>query len=232
MMGTIKAVFFDLDHTLWDFEANSRQTISELYHRYGLETKGVVNVSDFIRVYERINHDMWEAYSKGMIAKEHLRKGRFAHTLDHFGIHDDELAECLAEYYVMESPVKTHLFPFVHEILGYLSDRVPMALITNGFHEVQRVKVRESRLDHYFDHVLISEQIGFKKPHQAIFLHAASLCAVPVDQCLMVGDNLDTDIAGALDAGMQACLFDPNGIHEPNARYSKVACLSELQGFL
>ncbi len=92
-MKNIRAVLFDLDHTLWDFRANSRETIADLYQRHHLEASGVPSLDEFILVYERINHDMWNAYSLGTIGKEVLRKGRFANTLERFSIHDDALAE-------------------------------------------------------------------------------------------------------------------------------------------
>ncbi|MFM8949308.1 MAG: HAD family hydrolase, partial [Bacteroidota bacterium] len=99
-MKNIRAVLFDLDHTLWDFRANSRETIADLYQRHQLQPLGVLSLDEFISVYERINHDMWNAYSTGQIGKEFLRKGRFANTLERFSIHDDALAESLAADYV------------------------------------------------------------------------------------------------------------------------------------
>ncbi|MFM2189836.1 MAG: hypothetical protein RL491_222 [Bacteroidota bacterium] len=227
-MKNIRAVLFDLDHTLWDFRANSRETIGDLYQRHQLGASGVPSLDEFISVYERINHDMWNAYSLGEIGKEVLRKGRFANTLEKFSIHDDALAETLATDYVKESPLKKNLFPFVHESLTHLKGRYSLLMITNGFTEVQHVKVANSGLKPYFDHVIVSEQTGFKKPHKAIFDYAASLASTPADRCLMVGDNLETDIHGALAAGMQACLFDPYKEHQVAGAHSTINCLSEL----
>ncbi|MFM7768054.1 MAG: YjjG family noncanonical pyrimidine nucleotidase [Bacteroidota bacterium] len=227
-MKNIRAVLFDLDHTLWDFRANSRETIADLYHRHQLQALGVLSLDEFISVYERINHDMWNAYSTGQIGKEFLRKGRFANTLERFSIHDDALAESLATDYVKESPLKKNLFPFVHETLSHLQGRYSLLMITNGFTEVQHVKVANSGLKPYFDHVIVSEQTGFKKPHKAIFDYAASLASTTSDKCLMVGDNLEADIDGALAAGMQACLFDPYKEHHLKDTHSTINCLSEL----
>ncbi len=231
-MKHIKAVLFDLDHTLWDFEANSRQTIAELFDRNRIGLLYGVEFPEFISVYERINHSMWAAYSIGELSKSSLRKGRFSMTLDHFGIHDEKLAECLAEDYVQESPRKTNLFPFVHESLTYLKQKYKLGLITNGFAEVQMVKIRQSNLSGYFDPVVISEQVGFKKPDPTIFQHAASLCGIHASSCLMIGDNLDTDIKGALDAGMYALHFDPYSIHGLNDSFGTIRCLSDLKTLL
>jgi len=231
-MNQIKAVFFDLDHTLWDFKTNSRETIADLYLRYELSNMGIGNLDAFLSVYENINHEMWQAYGQGKIGKEHLRKGRFANTLMHFQITDDLLADSMATDYVQESPRKMNLFPFVHETLSYLSGKYSLALITNGFTEVQHVKIAHCGLRDYFNHVLISEQIGFKKPHPAIFTHAASLSSAMPDQCLMVGDNLDADIKGALDAGMKACLYDPESPPRLDGDYPIINCLSRLMSML
>lgn len=231
-MNNIRAVLFDLDHTLWDFRANSRETIGDLFQLHQLEAYGVPSLDEFITVYERINHDMWNAYSLGQIGKEVLRKGRFANTLERFSINDDVLAEALASDYVRESPLKKNLFPFVHETLSHLQGKYRLLMITNGFTEVQHVKVANSGLKPYFDHVIVSEQTGFKKPHRAIFDHAASLASSSSDTCLMVGDNLETDIHGALNAGMQACLFDPYKEHQACGSHTSINCLSELMGRL
>jgi len=227
-MKNIRAVLFDLDHTLWDFRANSRETIADLYQRHHLEASGVPSLDEFILVYERINHDMWNAYSLGTIGKEVLRKGRFANTLERFSSNDDALAEALASDYVRESPLKKNLFPFVHEMLSHLQGRYGLLMITNGFTEVQHVKIANSGLKPYFDHIIVSEQTGFKKPHKAIFDYAASLASTTADRCLMVGDNLETDIQGALAAGMQACLFDPYKEHHLAGGHTSINCLSEL----
>jgi putative hydrolase of the HAD superfamily len=153
-------------------------------------------------------------------------------TLEHFGIADAKLDEDLAEGYVMESPRKTHLFPHTHETLSHLKSKYRVGLITNGFSEVQQIKIRQSNLEAYFDHVIISEQVGFKKPDPIIFQHAAGLCKAHVSACLMIGDNLDTDIKGALDAGMDALLFDPLSRHPTRPEYGNIQCLSELQTLL
>lgn len=228
-MSQIKAVFFDLDHTLWDFTTNSRETIGDLYRRHELNSLGIPDVEVFLSVYENINHEMWQAYAQGKIGKELLRKGRFANTFNHFQINDDHLAETLASDYVHESPLKTHLFPYVHETLSYLGSKYGLSLITNGFTEVQHVKIANCGLRDYFTHVLVSEQIGFKKPHPAIFHHAAALSRVLPEDCVMVGDNLEADVLGAIEAGMQACLFDPHDLHPAAKGYLKIGCLSELK---
>ncbi|MFM7080065.1 MAG: YjjG family noncanonical pyrimidine nucleotidase [Bacteroidota bacterium] len=228
-MKNIKAVFFDLDHTLWDFESNSRQTIGELVERHGIQDRYGIGFSDFMSIYERINHSMWSAYSLGQISKDRLRSGRFALTLEHFGVADGKLAEDLSSDYVRESPLKTNLFPYVHEILAYLRPKYKLGLITNGFVEVQQIKIRQSKLEGYFDEVIISEQVGFKKPDPTIFLHAASLFQAHVSNCVMVGDNLETDIKGAMDAGMDAFYFNTSQETVRQPDFTTISCLSEIK---
>ena len=231
-MKNIKVVFFDLDHTLWDFESNSRQTIGELLERYGVADRYGIGFAEFMSVYERINQSMWSAYSQGQISKDRLRSGRFKSTLNHFGVEDEKLSEDLSSDYVRESPLKTNLFPYVHEVLSYLKPKYKLGLITNGFVEVQQIKIRQSKLEGYFDKVVISEQVGFKKPDPTIFLHAASLFQTHVSSCVMVGDNLETDIRGATDAGMDAFHFDVTNIENQKKPYRSISCLSALKVIL
>lgn len=211
-MNKYRALFFDLDHTLWDFDRNSEETIAGLFDLHHLKSRGVPEFSQFITRYRKINYEMWDAYHRREISKETLRTGRFLRTLEHFGLPDGQLAERMAEEYLIECPKKTHLFPGALETLDYLkAGRYPLHIITNGFKEVQYIKIRHSGLEPYFDVIHISEEIGFKKPEVAIFHHAAASASVHPSECMMIGDNPDTDIDGALNAGMNPVLFDPTG---------------------
>ena len=227
-MKKYKSIFFDLDHTLWDFDRNSYETISELYDLHELEQAGVSSLQDFMNVYLNINQTMWDEYHKNVINKETLRAGRFARTLNFFGVDNNVLTEKLASQYLDVCPHKTHLFPEAIEVLDYLSAKYNLHIITNGFKEVQYTKIRNSGIDKYFDKIHISEEIGFKKPDREIFNYAVRQAETIHEHCIMIGDNPETDIMGALNSGIDHILFNPHGAVVPNYVHRKVQTLKEL----
>jgi putative hydrolase of the HAD superfamily len=227
-----KHLFFDLDHTLWDFEANSLETLTELYAELELGKMGVPSFSKFHETYLPINSQYWARYHHKLMSKEELRVGRFMETLRQFKIDDIELATKLAHLYTGRSPFKTALMPDAIDTLDYLSQRYQMHLITNGFSEVQDVKVRESKLDVYFGHVFVSEKVGHQKPEQGIFLHAMQVTGATPKESLMIGDNMATDIMGAKSVGMDQVFFNPNGKRTRDKATYEIASLTELKNFL
>jgi len=231
-MKKYKAVFFDLDHTLWDFERNSSETILELFEKYNLLNLGVTEPSRFISVYKEVNARMWDMYHKNEISKKYLRTGRFNLALKNFGIQNDELAEMLATDYLSICPEKKYLFPGTIEILDYLSEKYKLHIITNGFVEVQYKKIKNSGLTAYFDHIHISEEIGFKKPEPEIFNFAVKQAGVVHENCIMIGDNTETDIGGALNAGIDHILFNPDSTKIPDFVNRSVSSLNELTRYL
>lgn len=230
-MSKIKAVFFDLDHTLWDFDRNSEEAIQELAENLKLKEKGVPGLEEFMTVYRKINHEMWDAYHRHVITKEELRTGRFSRSLEHFGISDPDLSEKMASGYIEISPYKTNLFPGAEEVLKYLKEKYTLHIITNGFREVQYIKIRKSGLDQYFEGIHISEEIGFKKPEPEIFHHAVQQAKTASDHCIMIGDNLDTDIQGALNAGIRPVWFNPNQLSSPSGLIN-ISHLEEIKKIL
>jgi putative hydrolase of the HAD superfamily len=225
-------IFFDLDHTLWDFDRNSAEAIRELAETLNLYSKGVSGHDDFMTHYRRINHEMWDAYHRHAITKEELRTGRFRKTLELFGIHDLQLAEKMATGYVEISPHKTNLFPGAVETLEYLKERYRLHIITNGFREVQHIKIQKSGLTRFFDHIHISEEVGYKKPEPEIFFHAMKKAKSASAQCIMIGDNLDTDIRGAINAGLDCVWFNPDGIEVEHSRVPVIRNLYEVTRLL
>lgn len=208
-MKKYKAVFFDLDHTLWDFELNSEYALIELFNVHNLADIGINDPSEFILHYREINKKMWDAYHTKSITKELLRSGRFNQTLEKFGIKNEKLAESLAADYLRICPVKTNLFPGALDILNYLSQKYSLHIITNGFKEVQYLKIRNSGLLSFFRNIHISEEIGFRKPEAEIFNYAVKKSGTVHEQCIMIGDNLEADICGAENAGIDAVFFNP-----------------------
>ncbi|HEX5002845.1 MAG TPA: YjjG family noncanonical pyrimidine nucleotidase [Bacteroidia bacterium] len=211
MSNIFKAVFFDLDHTLWDFETNSEAAIRELLDEHP-DVKGEIgDLSAFMNQYRLINKDLWDRYHINAITRDELRVWRFEHVFSAFKIYDKQLARHFSTRYLEICPVKTALFPGALEVLEQLRSTHSLYIITNGFREVQYKKLLHSGLIHYFDKVHISEEIGWKKPDSEIFIHAVREAGQPFDKCVMVGDNPETDISGALNVGIQPILFDPEG---------------------
>ncbi len=230
-MKKIKAVFFDLDHTLWDFDKNSEEAIRELAESLKLQDKGVPDLEEFMSIYRKINYEMWDAYHRHDISKEELRVGRFSQSLERFGISDADLSEKMASGYIEISPHKTNLFPGAIETLEYLKEKYSLHIITNGFREVQYIKIKKSGLAHFFEGIHISEEIGFKKPEPEIFHHAVQQARTVPENCIMIGDNLDTDIKGAINAGIAPVWFNPF-LQSNQNDIKSISHLEEIKKFL
>lgn len=225
-------IFFDLDHTLWDFESNSNQTLSELIAAFNLIDLGILSEKAFISCYERINEQLWEEYRKGFIDRLTLRNTRFHKALLEFNINDYELSLKLGEYYLKESPLKKNLFPHALEVLRYLQQRYDLHIITNGFNEVQYIKLEQSNLAPYFKHIITSEDANCKKPEPEIFEYALSKTQSTVSKSLMIGDSLQQDIVGARNFGMDQVFFNPQKkIHAEKVSY-EIHSLHELMTLL
>ena len=207
----INHIFFDLDRTLWDFETNSHEELVNLYHVHKLHQRGISLQNEFIKVYKKINHQCWEDYRKNLITKEKLRSERFMKTLLHFGIDDKKLANELGDDYVHNSPNRTILIDGAIDLLEALKDHFHMHIITNGFEEVQWVKLRNSKLLPYFKEVITSEAVGVKKPDPKIFQFAVEKANTTVVESVMIGDDLKTDIIGAIQVGMKCIYYNPHG---------------------
>ena len=228
----IKHVFFDLDRTLWDFEANAHKTLLELYEDHALRKKGISDVDMFIDNYKMHNERLWELYRDGKVEKDVLRSSRFKLTLQDFGIDDDRLASELGDQYIQKCPLKTHVFPFTYQVLDYLKEKYHLHIITNGFEEVQHVKLEQSKLLHYFEQIVTSEQVGVKKPNPEIFRHALVKAFCNPDESIMIGDDLPVDILGAKAMGMHQVYFNPEKTAHQESIDFEISCLSQLQGLL
>lgn len=225
-------LFFDLDNTLWDFERNSRETLTELFHEYKLESLGVSSLELFLEKYKERNAMMWDEYRHGIIDKETLRDKRFELTFWDLGLDSTTAPKELPSAYLKLSPRKTHLFPHTHETLAYLNKKYTLHIITNGFVEAQEIKLDASDLTKYFSEIIISEHTGYKKPDINIFLYSMNKSGAKADECLMIGDGLEIDIVGARNAGWDTVYFNPEQIPHQEAVTFEISQLSELQSFL
>ncbi|MDA7803692.1 YjjG family noncanonical pyrimidine nucleotidase [Crocinitomix sp.] len=209
-MKDIKHIFFDLDHTLWDFDKNSSEALSELFFELALNEE-IENLTEFIAIYQRINAKYWNLYNHGKVTKEQVRNDRFIETLNHFEVRNAvERSKILGTRYIETSPHKTHLFPDAHETLTYLQSKYKLHIITNGFSEVQHIKLHNTKLKDYFDMILCTEEVGVNKPHPLVFETALAKTKAKSFESIMIGDNPETDILGAKNCGFSTVLFNPN----------------------
>lgn len=228
-----KHVFFDLDRTLWDFDTNSRTVLSDIFQKYSLQERGVDSHLSFIDVYQKINEICWVDYRKGVLDKESLRSIRFEKTLSHFKIEDIKLIEEIADDYVLHSPQQTGLIPYTLEVLQYLIEKkYQLHIITNGFEEVQHIKMDRCGLTSYFQKIITSEMAGAKKPDSLVFKYALSLSNARAEESIMVGDDLEADVIGAREIKMDQVYYNPlNKPHQEKVSY-EIRNLQELMSIL
>ena len=233
IMNKPKHIFFDLDRTLWDFESSANEAFRRIFHNFGLGKRGVESHEKFHKVYTVHNNRLWDSYRKGEITKEDLRGRRFNETLYSFNIVDTQLGDRIGDEYIRISPLIVRLFPNAINILEYLSSRgYILHIITNGFEEVQTVKLRESKMRGYFKHVVTSEEAGVKKPDPVIFNYAFDKTGALPSESIMIGDDFEVDIEGARNVGMKTIFFDPESLHTDPVCDFHIQNLKEIEGIL
>ena len=204
-MKEVNNLFFDLDHTLWDFDKNSDLTFFKILKKNNLN----IDVSKFLNSYHPINRKYWELCRENKVSKADLRYYRLSDTFKKLNYDiNDNLINQLAIDYIEHLSDFNHLIPDTLIVLNSLKSNYRMHIITNGFKEVQKRKLEKSKLIQYFDSVTISEDVGVKKPHKLIFDHALTAANANVENSVMIGDNFNADILGALGVGMKAIYYD------------------------
>ena len=201
----VKDVFFDLDHTLWDFDKNSMLAFKRVFKKFKIN----IEFDAFLKIYEPINLEYWKKYREDKVSKENLRRGRLIDSFNFFDlIYTTEKIDKIADAYIQELPNDNHLFEGALEILDYLTLKYKLHIITNGFEEVQHKKLKNSGIDHYFSTVTTSEEVGLKKPNPKVFLTALNKANSLPAQSVMIGDSLEADILGANNIGMQTIFYN------------------------
>jgi putative hydrolase of the HAD superfamily len=225
-----KDLFFDLDHTIWDFELNSKETLWDLHLKYELEAKGINNFDEFYSIYSVHNHKLWDRYSKGFIKQEELRWKRIYLSLLDYKIADEALSKEMSVDYLTILPDKKNLFPYTIEILEYLKSKdYTMHLITNGFESVQFKKIKNSNIADYFTEVITSEASNSLKPNKEIFEYALNASNAKLETSIMIGDNESADIQGAINAGMDSIFVNHLQIQPTVPATHTITHLKELE---
>ncbi len=227
---TITDIFFDLDHTLWDFDANSKLAFEKLLQKYHIP----IGIDTFLEVYEPINKQYWADYARGLKTKNEVKFNRLVDTFKTLNIKMSQTEiEVLADAYLDFLKQEHLLIDGAIELLDYLKDTYRLHILTNGFKEVQLDKLRHSGIDQYFDNMITSEEIGKLKPHPDVFKHALQTAQTLAHHSFMIGDNFKTDILGAQNVGMHVIHFDPYNENDVDYKIiPKVKYLLEIKEIL
>lgn len=225
MHKNIQHIFFDLDHTLWDFDKNSGLTFEKIFEIHEVD----VSLEKFLNVYEPINFKYWKLYREEKVTKQELRYGRLKDTFNEIDISlSDQLIDNLSEDYIVYLSSFNYVFDSTYDVLDYLNAKYELHIITNGFEEAQEKKMKASNLRKYFSTVTNSEMVGVKKPNPKIFNFAMDLANAKPEHSVMIGDSLEADIKGAINVGMQALYFDYKNL-DYNDSYQRITHLSALK---
>lgn len=232
-MNPFKHIFFDLDHTLWDFERSAQETLYELFKEYQIQNYGNLTFERFLEGFYKVNYHMWSLYDVNKIAKEEIRTERFPLIFKNLSVEfPKEKANEIGHDYLFRCPQKPHTIDHAHDILEHLQPDYQMHILTNGFDDVQEIKLKSSGLDHYFDVVVTSESTGHKKPSPEIFEYALQQSQATLENSVMVGDNLKTDVAGAVNFGMPIIFFNPEEQEHKEPVLADVKSLLEIKKLL
>ena len=225
----IKHVFFDLDHTLWDFETNSAKAYPTCFEEMHID----LDISEFLGIYTGINEAYWKLYRENKVDKESLKYGRLKDSFValSYPISDAKI-HTLAAKYLENLPKYNALFEGGKEALEYLSKTYTLHIITNGFREIQQVKLRNAGIAPYFKHVITSESLGVKKPDPKVFYYALEKAGAQAAESIMIGDSFEADVQGALGVGMHALYFNPYRKTKEKTYKNEIKHFNEIKKYL
>lgn len=228
-MEAIKHIFFDLDHTLWDFEKNSALAFEKIFQELNFD----INSQQFMDIYNPINVAYWKLYEKNEIDQETLRVSRVKDAFQalNYSITLDEI-NIISNLFIEYLTSNNHLIEGTIETLEYLKDKYVLHIITNGFSFVQDVKLQKSNLDKYFVTITNSEAAGHKKPHENIFNHALTSANASKNESIMIGDSIEADVLGAMNFGIKAVFFNPANEMVSNNEILQIQSLTQLKNIL
>jgi len=227
-LNHITDIFFDLDHTLWDFDKNSALTFEKIFSLNQVD----IPIAIFLKEYEPINLNYWKLYREEKIDKESLRYGRLFDAFEAIKVKvNDDLIHQLSEDYITHLSSYNYLFEGTIELLKYLEPNYNLHIITNGFQEVQHGKLEKSKIHSYFKTITNSEMVGVKKPNPLVFTTALAKAGATAQSSVMIGDTFDADILGAEGVGMGTIFFNYRK-EIPKNGYKVVDYLLEIKDLL
>jgi putative hydrolase of the HAD superfamily len=227
-----KHIFFDLDHTLWDYDANASAALRELFEKFELMRFPSITPDLLIETFFSVNYDLWDLYNKHQIQRKDIRQRRFPTIFKRMGLEFADMPETIEKDYISLSPTKPKTFPNAHEVLEYLEGKYKLHIITNGFDDIQDTKMTSSGIKHHFDVIVTSESANQRKPSPDIFHLAMDRAGAAVEESIMIGDNLGSDIEGAKNVGMDHVWFNPNRTFTSIKVQHEIMNLIELKSLL
>lgn len=230
-MKAYKHIFFDLDHTLWDYDANASEALCELFDHYKFHQHGIQS-EHLVRTFFEVNEELWDLYNTHKIQRKDIRERRFPFIFKRLGIDRQHMPINIELEYIALAPTKPNIFPDALEVLDYLKTKYELHIITNGFDDIQAKKLKHSKLEPYFDVIVTSENANSRKPSPDIFNLALERTGGEIATSIMIGDNLKADIAGAVAVGMDHVWFNPNKIVTNTTVQHQISNLLELKSIL
>lgn len=227
-----KHLYFDLDRTLWDYETNASEALQEIFKEFELHVIFEV-FENFRSAFIKHNDALWNQYQKGILRKEALRVRRFELALLDYKSKNKALATKLNENFLNISPRKAGLVEGAKEVLEYLQGKAyHMYILTNGFQQIQEMKMEASGLNVYFQKMFTTEHTKSYKPKRAMFEYALKSVNAKKTESLMIGDDLEADVIGARKFGIDQVFFNPDKKTHTEKPTYEIALLTELKDIL
>lgn len=228
-----KHLFFDLDHTLWDFEKNSAECLADIYNVFKFKELNISNLGAFQQEFSIVNRHHWSLLEQNLITHEELRQRRFQETLENLGAKiEPTFGLEINEYFLELLPKKAHLIEGTIELLEYLLPNYELHIISNGWQDIQVNKMKSSEIHHYFGEIITNELAGTRKPNRRIFDYAVEVTNANLSESLMIGDNYEADILGAINASMDTVFYNPDNIPTSEKPTFEIKQLIELKKIL
>ncbi len=203
-------LFFDLDHTLWDFERNSKICLEAIMDKEKQVLPSDFDIEIFLQHFSVINAGLWRELDENRITHDNLRQVRFQRVLSAMNIEiSDEFSLNLNQHFLDTLPHQHHLMDDAFDVLEYLHPKYRLHILSNGYLEIQRKKMHSGGILHFFENIFTIDNAGYKKPEKAFFEFALNEIKTAPENCIMIGDNLLTDIEGAQNAGIATIYFNP-----------------------
>ncbi len=233
MPNSYQHLFFDLDHTLWDFERNAHDCLIEMHNHFRLKELGVEEADTFFEKFSEANKYYWDLLERKKITSDYIRKNRFKTALSKLGVSIDESFSLkMNEVFIQLLPHKKQLIEGTIEILDYLKPKYQLHIISNGYSDMQMQKMRSSEIDHYFIEVITNEKANALKPEKAIFDYALNCANASFSGSLMIGDNYEADIKGAINANFDTVFYNPERKETIEKPTYDIFHLTEMKAFL